>query len=144
MTRSDPIASPTLAQLYIKQGHLGHAHEVLAQVLDEDPRNGVALVLRDRLHHRAAGTLALEVERGELDIKWQHVRLRPNLHLVLMWTFRERDGSLHMRVTSVPCASQRGRHRVSTPAPHGSVVVSIGHVDSGGYVAEAVAEPMHW
>ncbi|GEM_PF-1806758 len=50
MTEStDPLASPTLAQLYVAQGHFGKARRVLASLLASDPFNGPALALQQRL-----------------------------------------------------------------------------------------------
>lgn len=69
MAKHDPLASPTLAQLYIGQGHLDRARETIAKLLAEDPELGEALVLRDRLDATSQAKLELEVDR-EVILRW--------------------------------------------------------------------------
>ena len=49
MKRRDPLASPTLAHLYVEQGHYTKAKAVLDTVIADDPCQGQALALRERL-----------------------------------------------------------------------------------------------
>lgn len=51
-TQADPIASATLARLYLTQGHASRAQAILAEVIERDPYDGDALALRSRLHPR--------------------------------------------------------------------------------------------
>jgi hypothetical protein len=69
MVSPDPIVSPTLAQLYIAQGHVARARETIDQILAADPELGEALVLRDRLDANAQARLELEIDR-EVVLRW--------------------------------------------------------------------------
>ena len=70
MTKHDPLASPTLAQLYIGQGHFDRARETIQEILADDPENGDALVLRDRLDAGSQASLELEIDR-EVVLRWR-------------------------------------------------------------------------
>src|SRR5690606_32426485 len=57
MSEAPALASATLAQLYMQQGHLEQARRVLARVLARDPFHGHALALAGRLALRARARL---------------------------------------------------------------------------------------
>ncbi|PRQ02225.1 hypothetical protein ENSA5_25600 [Enhygromyxa salina] len=78
------LASPTLAQLYLAQGHPGRARTICREVLADDPTNGYALALLERLRRASAARLearlearfvpsseaGIELGAGELELSW--------------------------------------------------------------------------
>jgi hypothetical protein len=69
MSTTDRLVSPTLAQLYMAQGHRTRARETVESLLKEDPTQGVALVLRDRLASVIDAKLELQIDR-EVVLRW--------------------------------------------------------------------------
>ena len=65
MSQNDRLVSPTLAQLYMAQGHRTRARETVEALLAEDPSQGVALVLRERLN----STIDAVVSTGEATVE---------------------------------------------------------------------------
>jgi hypothetical protein len=140
MTAHDPIASPTLAQLYIAQGHLRKARAVVAEVLERDPLDGHALHLASRLRAVGEAQLTVSVDAGEIALRWQRVPNAPRTHVVLVCFV---DGVV--RVASVLCASSTGRWAARRPEAPGSAAACIGRVVPGhGFVPVAVARPVSW
>jgi hypothetical protein len=140
MTARDPIASPTLAQLYIAQGHLRKARSVVAEVLERDPLDGHALHLASRLSAVVEAQLTASVDAGEITLRWQRIPVVPQTHVVLVCF----AGGV-ARVGSIPCTSSTGRWAAPRPAAPGSAAACIGRVVAGrGFVAVTVARPVSW
>lgn len=140
MTSKDPIASATLARLYLTQGHGSRARAILEEVLARDPHDGDALALRARLRPRPR--LAATIDDG-LALRWQGVSAPERLHLVVL-LLGEHDGAVQSLVTSRPCTGTFGRHRLPLPWARGVLVASLGRVDERGYAPQVVAEPLGW
>ena len=64
---SEALASPTLALLYLAQGHPRRARATLAEVLEAEPENGYALALLERLREPPEPKLDLGF-REELEV----------------------------------------------------------------------------
>jgi hypothetical protein len=74
------LASPTLAQLYLAQGHVEHARTICKQVLEQDSTNGYALALLERLRpvetarvrvrFVASSATGNELGAGQLEFNW--------------------------------------------------------------------------
>lgn len=144
MKTTDPIASATLAHLYVGQGHVRQAREILRQVLARDPFDGHALCLAERLRPTAAATLQCEVARHSIELKWRDVPVALDLHAVVV-TIAESGRDLRTRVTSVRCREPGGTWSVTLPAPRGSVTACLGRLEGRrGFVAHAVADPCSW
>lgn len=137
---SDPLASATLAQLYLEQGHLDRARRVLDEVLERDPFDGSALVMRDRL--RAVRTGQITSARDGLDvvIKWRGIAADASTELRVLVT-----GGGKSRQLNVPCRTAVGEHRVRAASAVGACAVAIGHPgESDDFVPQAVAEALEW
>ncbi len=169
---TEPLASPTLAQLYLAQGHPRRARATLQEVLEDDPYNGHALVMLDRLHERArpdiyarfiasddlegsseerSFTSISTMFAGELELRWSvpaslpwpHPDLLDRLEVVVAIA-RLRAGS-SMRYTSLTCSGPQGRQRLSAPlGPASAAVALVAHGRSGQLVFLAVADPLSW
>jgi hypothetical protein len=144
MTSRDPLASPTLAQLYVEQGHLRRARKVLDAVLAEQPLQGQALVMRDRLRLAGEGSLVCELQGREIRLRWQKAPTDPGLHLVMMTAWR--DGEVvRKRIESVRHEQRAGEHSLLAREGPASFVACIGAVDPAlGFVAMTVADPITW
>jgi hypothetical protein len=138
----DPIASATLARLYMAQGHWVRARAILDEVLARTPLDGDALALLARLRP-ARPRLAATIEDDALCLRWQGVTDPGRCHVVVaMWGG---DGvPPRQRVTSRPCTGAFGRHHLPRPWPRGVLVASLGRVDDRGFSPQAVAEPLGW
>lgn len=142
MSSTDPIASATLARLYLEQGHGNRAHAILGEVLARSPLDGDALALRARLS-APRPRLSAAVEDDALVLRWQAVTEPGRVHLVVcLWG----GGGRWPRqwVTSRACTSAFGRHRLPLPFARGVLVASLGWVDARGYAPQVVAEPLGW
>ena len=138
MSQHDPIASPTLAQLYIAQGHTTKARNVLTEVLERDPFDGHALHLRERLTALGQAQLSASVDATKIALRWQQVPR--TLHALVVCFV----GGV-VRVDSVRCASAAGQWATHRPARPGSAVACLGHVvPERGFVATCVARPLSW
>lgn len=140
-TNDDPIASATLAQLYVAQGHRRKALQTLAMVLRRDPTDGHALHLTERLRVETEASLKLTFEDG-LELAWQGA---PRSSHAILLCIRIQGGVLDRVVTSVACAHENGRHRFTPPFPRGSVAACVGTVVPGhGFVVHAVARSIRF
>jgi hypothetical protein len=138
MTGRDPIASATLAQLYISQGHLRKAKTVIAEVLERAPMDGAALQLRSRLSAVSEAQLSAAADDAEIALRWQQTPAGTHAIVVCF------VGGV-VRVDSVACASASGRWSLRRPSAAGSAVACIGHVVPGrGFVAVCTARPLSW
>lgn len=141
---SDPIASPTLARLYMSQGHWARARGMVEQLIDRDALDGDALALLARLGP-AAGRLTVRRDGDDLRLKWHAVATSPPTYLVAITTRLDATAGLRVGVTSVRCEQPFGELRFALPSVRGAVAASIGRVESGrGYVASVVAAPLSW
>lgn len=144
MSRSrDPIASTTIARLYLAQGHRRKAARMLDTLLERTPEDGGALHLRDRLERTAVPTLTAAVDDTHLEVSWESVRPDPQRHVVVVSYLGE--GVLpRVQVTSVPCETATGDCTFARPREPGSAAVCLGFVGPEGFVAEAVTSPLVW
>ncbi|TPV92682.1 MAG: tetratricopeptide repeat protein [Myxococcales bacterium FL481] len=147
MANDDRLASPTLALLYIAQGHVKRAREVVDALLEEDPRHGAALAMRARLSPRPSVSAKVDARTGELAIRWHIVdraNLPASLHVVIA-AWSENDCAAAVRVTSTPCDAPRGSTVVAPPMSTGAMTVCLAGLDeSRRFVPVAVAEPLSW
>lgn len=140
--QSDPIASATLARLYLKQGHTTRALAILDEVLGRAPFDGDALALRGRLVP-GRPRLSATVKDGVLSVRWQGLRAPERYALVVcLWG----GDAVVPRpwVTSRPCTGAFGQHRFSFPWSTGVLIASIGRVEKAGFAPQVVAEPLGW
>jgi len=144
MSRSrDPIASTTIARLYLAQGHRRKAARMLDALIERDPADGAALHLRERLDRTEVPTLTAAVDDSVLEVSWEAVRTDPRRHVVVV-SFHG-DGTLpRVAVTSVPCEDASGACTFARPREPGSAAVCVGFVGPEGFVAEAVTSPLVW
>ncbi len=144
MTRSrDPIASTTIARLYLAQGHRRKAARMLDALIERDPTDGSALHLRERLDRTEMPTLTAAVDEMHLEVTWEGVRVAPERHVVVVSYLG--DATLpRIQVTSVACEQALGECMFARPREPGSAAVCIGFMGPGGFVAEAVTSPLVW
>lgn len=142
MTPPDPIASATLARLYMSQGHWVRARTILDEVLARTPFDGDALALRARLLP-GRPRLSASIEDDGLSLRWQGVTAPERHHVVVaLWGG---DGvPPRQHVTSRPCTGSFGRHHLPLPWPRGVLVATLASIDGGGFAPTAVAEPLGW
>lgn len=144
MSRPDPIASPTLARLYMSQGHWARARGMLEQLLDKDRLDPDALALMARIG-QPSGRLTVRREGDDLRLRWHAIATRPVTHLVAVTTRLDRAAVVRCGVTSVQCEEPFGELRFALPSERGAVAASVGRVVPGsGYVPLVVAPPLSW
>jgi hypothetical protein len=144
MTAADPIASPTLALLYLSQGHLGTARTIVGQLLERDPFDGQALVLARRLAARGSAHIECTVHDEHLALQWQGVVVGPDTHVI--WVLTTPDPATpRVLVSSTRCDQGFGSIERPRPSPHGSVSCCIARIDpSDGFVPLAVGAACSW
>lgn len=140
---SDPLASLTLARLYLGQGHFAKAKDVLDECLRRDPFDGAALTLRGRLATRSEAALVLGESEGRLHARWSAVPSEPEHHVVVM-AFAPAGIALAIWVSSQRCREPFGQARFGLPLPRGSVCGCVGRVGERGFEVIAVARPISW
>lgn len=146
MSTEDPIASPTLAQLYVTQGHYAHAAKVLDVVLQDEPFNGHALALRTRLEQRKAGRVELERTATGVRVKYERPRGDAlDVHVIVSaWSMASGQPAA-LPVRSVPCGTRRGKNELEVPDGPGSACACLAVVDPAGALrVVAVADPLTW
>lgn len=142
MSTPDPIASATLARLYLSQGHGARARAILDEVLERTPFDGDALALRSRLR-LTRPRLSATLEDEMLCLRWQSVSEPGRVYLVIAaWGDDPRSPAQWM--TSRPCTGAFGRHQLPRPWPRGVLVASLGRVDAQGFAPQVVAKPLGW
>ena len=133
------LASPTLAQLYLEQGHPERAREICTELLARDPSNGYARVLLERLQVEPAAQIeARFVERsaagigiGELELRWSVPRalLRgyadARVDLVIAVSVEREGITSALRYTSVRCRELDGVHEFQAPIGPASAAVAL-------------------
>ncbi|MBV1860734.1 MAG: hypothetical protein KUG77_20130 [Nannocystaceae bacterium] len=144
MTRSrDPIASTTIARLYLAQGHRRKAGRMLDALINSNPADGSALHLRERLDRTEMPTLTAAVDDTHLEITWEGVREAPRRHVVVV-SYLGAATLPRIQATSVACEEAAGECTFARPKEPGSAAVCIGFIGPGGFVAEAVTSPLVW
>ena len=130
------LASATLAQLYLEQGHPERASAICRELLERDPTNGHALVLERRMQTppRARLTAAfvsssaagVDVGVGQLELSWSiprnllaeidDARLDVVVALARRWDGSPaHDGPPVLRYTSVRCLDLVATQRLDVP-----------------------------
>lgn len=145
MPKTDLLASPTLAQLYLAQGHHARAREQVTALLAKQPRNGVALSIQQRLVTLERPRLELEADRS-LRLRWEipsHL-WAPDLHLVLAVTPRGRRSAPHY--LSGPARKAIDEMTMPFPYAGGSATACIATLrgDRRDFRVLACAAPTTW
>lgn len=151
---TEALASPTLAQLYLAQGHPGRARTTLDEVLTDDPYNGMALALRERLRLHPHAEVQARFDPGSgfggaIELSWSVPErlpwLRSEARLELVFAIaRLRDESA-LRFSSRICRSARGSERIPAPlGPASAALALVVHERGGALRFLAVAEPLSW
>ncbi len=153
---TEQIASPTLALLYLAQGHRAHARATLDEVLETEPENGYALALHDRMQPRpraqlsarfvASSAAGIDIGAGELELSWSiPAALVPAEHrqyVVVAFATRGRNS---LRYTSIPCLDKTATQRVPAPlGPASAAIVLVASKPRAPLRLLAVAEPLSW
>jgi hypothetical protein len=143
VSEADRLATPTLARLYLGQGHFDRARTVLEACLQRDPLDGHALVLWQRIHARSDATVVLTCQADRLVSKWTGVR-DPGRCSVVLVAIAPVGNTATQWVSSMRCDAPFGRWECPLPFARGSASVCIGRVDEQGWSVEAVARPLSW
>jgi hypothetical protein len=153
---TEPIASATLALLYLAQGHRSRARATLDEVLEREPDNGYALALAARMRSRPSPTLSarfvassaagIDIGAGELELSWTIPRELDlpgqRLYVVVGVAIRARP-SLHY--SSVPCLDRVATQRIPAPLGPASAAVALVASKPGAAIEIlALAEPPSW
>jgi hypothetical protein len=172
--RDGGIATATLAQLYLEQGHPDRALAICEEVLADDPTNGYALELERRLRDESEASLevefvsssvaGVELGVGRLELRWSVPRELLATHddprldvVVAIASAREDAGPPVLRYTSVRCRDLEASAQLDVPLGPASAAVALMLSASGerrGPLTEfrprarlrvlAVAEPISW
>jgi len=144
----DPIATPTLARLYLGQGHLDRARAVLDDCLARDPWDGHALALRDRLAARSEAVLTITHADEQLHLAWNGLERSPRVGahpVVVLVAITQAGAPIATWVTSTRCGAAFGTWDTSVPFARGSACACIGDVVPGrGFSVLTVARPISW
>lgn len=144
MNTRDPIASSTLAHLYVAQGHLRKAKSVLSEVLERSPDDGHARVLLRRIAARSEASLTATADDEGIEFSWQGLPSTRGMMLVTVWVVDEGRATTP-RVESTPCTRTAGRWRSARSSDSGALAGCIGRVVAGrGFVPVATCEPVCW
>lgn len=147
MTDRDPLATPTLARLYMGQGHFDRARTVLDACLRRDSLDGHALALVRRLQARSDASLLITLVDDEaadrLSIKWTALGDAEACHVVVVAS-TQTGRTAATWVTSTRARAAFGTWECPLPFPRGSVSACIGCVDAHGWYVRAVARPVSW
>ncbi|MCA9663289.1 MAG: hypothetical protein KC486_33475 [Myxococcales bacterium] len=147
-SRRARLASPTMAQIYMRQGHFHRARETLDAVLEGDPTAGAALVLRRRLDLLDGPTIRGRAPQDTscLELRWTGVAVESPaaaIH-VLVVVFQGRG----VYVTSRRCDARDGQVRIDLDRrgePTGAASVALVRLAGDGTTTPiAVAEPITW
>jgi hypothetical protein len=164
---TEPIASATLALLYLAQGHRARAEATLSEVLASDPSNGYALALHDRMQPRPTAQLharfvasstgiggidiggidiGAHLGIGELELEWSIpepiIPADHRLDVVVAFATRDRAS---LRLTSIACLDRQAVQRISAPlGPASAAIALLASKPCGPLRLLAVAEPISW
>ncbi len=149
---NDPLASPTLAQLYLSQGHMGKARKVIQDILAQDPTQGHALALLHRVHAQGSASISAHPEDLTVHVRWRvrdpGLASGAPLHVVVV-THGPRPGSngggTASRVSSVPCTGKGGELHLDLPEGPASACIALARFDENRRLQIlAAAEPLSW
>lgn len=143
MNDVDPLATPTLARLYLGQGHFDRARNVLVACLQRDPHDGHALALLRRIDARSDASLSLTLAGDRLVLKWTGV-VDANVRSVVVVAIAPVGGTTTRWVGGVRCRDPFGRWECPLPFPRGSACACIGRLDEQGWAVDTVARPLSW
>ena len=134
---SDRLASPTMAQIFMRQGHWRRARETLDALLAHHPFAGPALALRERLAVVEAPALHARLDGDGVEARWQ--RVPEGAHLVVV-TFA--GPAVH--VTSAPIGERDGRRRIPHSArwPRAALALALVRLEGGHLRVLASADPV--
>lgn len=134
------LASPTLAQLYLEQGHPDRARDTCEAILVRSPFNGFALAMLERLREepeaRLSGGLLRDVQfdgsRHEVavELSWSVPRELlapyddPRVDLVLALSVTRGTGC-SLRYTSFRCRELDGTQRIALSSGPASAAISL-------------------
>ena len=138
---SDPLASPTLAALYVQQGHLERARGVVDLLLTRYPDDPTALALARRI--RWLRPRVLELWTGET---WFHLRLaepieRPATVEIRCHAARGRTTTL---VSSTWTPDDGLRQRIALPFESGAAVARLVSTLEGAPATLATTRVVTW
>jgi hypothetical protein len=145
------LASPTLAQLYLAQGHVEHARTTCKQVLEQEPTNGYALALLERLRpvelarvgvrFVASSVTGIDLGAGLLELSWSVPRsllelpgmledARNDTRIDVVFAIATLRGAHEpvataLRYSSVRCLDASGSHRLDAPLGPASAAVML-------------------
>jgi hypothetical protein len=143
VTDRDPLATPTLARLYMGQGHFDRARTVLDGCLRRDPHDGHALALVRRLQVRSDATLVVKLVRDRLVLEWTALADAESCYVVIVAS-TQTGSTAATWVTSTRARAAFGTWDHGLPFPRGSVSACIGTVGPHGWSVLAVARPLSW
>lgn len=143
-----PLASATLAQLYLAQGHPDQAAQIVDELLAKNPHDGHALALRTRMHHPAAASLELldSSTAGPIRVRYRIGELESTMgpaH-VLLATAGLRPDQRAIRVTSIPCEGPAGMVEFRRPGGPGSARLALGCLRDGALRILAQSTVASW
>jgi hypothetical protein len=154
---TEPLASATLALLYLAQGHRSRAQATLREVLEAEPTNGYALALHHRMQSRpharldarfvaSSAAAGIDIGAGELELDWsipeQLVPPEHRLDVVVAFATRDRTS---LRFTSIPCLEPTATQRMPAPlGPASAAVALLASMPGRPARLLAVAEPRSW
>lgn len=154
---TEPIASATLALLYLAQGHRSRAQATLDEVLELEPDNGHALALAERIRRRpspsvsarfvASSAAGVDIGAGELELSWAIPRElelsdEHRLYVVVGLAIRARPS---LGFTSVPCLDRVATQRLPAPLGPASAAVALVASKPGAPIEIlALADPTSW
>ncbi len=118
----DPLASATLARLYLEQGHLDRARAVVRAALDRNPFDGRALVLARRIERLARPGLAGESDGTRLAIRWHHLSQPHTAYLTVRWFD---DAGTLVGGHTLACETANGERVLFWPATAAAAACSI-------------------
>lgn len=137
------LASPTLALLYLAQGHADRARETLDEVLANQPDNGHALALRARIERPDPCELRVRRVAGAVAVHWRAPSPTDDLHVVVAISTAAGDG---LRYTSIRCddCSRPGEATVPTPDSGALSACLVRWRPGQPFRPLAVVEPLVW
>ncbi|PRQ00542.1 hypothetical protein [Enhygromyxa salina] len=141
------LASPTLAHVYLAQGHIEHARQTCAAVLEDEPTNGFALALLERLRpvetaklavrFAASSATGIDLGAGQLEFSWsvpasllELPGMPDNSRLDVVFAIAAlRDthdpGAMALRYSSLRCLDPAGTRLIDAPLGPASAAVML-------------------
>ena len=131
----DSLASPTMAQIFMRQGHWRRARETLDALLEAHPLAGPALALRARIDALDTPALHARVDGEAIEARWQRAPI--GAHLVIVYF-----AGPSVYATSTLVAEESGRHRFTPPSRwrQGAAALCLVRLDGGRPTPLAIAD----